>query len=305
MAINHLAVGRVHWTNIVSATQQDIELLHHNYPSIHPLHLEDVSSRIERPKIDDGDDYLFIVMHFPIWDEKIRLTRASEVDIFLNKGGIITIHDGVLKPLNRLWSQITNSEEDRQKLLGKGANHVLYTIIDQLVDGIFPMLRKIDWNMRDIEEEIFSRDTRAIIRDITLMRRDVIALRRIIRQQVSIVESLERHKRPMFEDELDEYFGDIVDHLHKARDIIDEDMEIITGLAEAADTLASHRINEVMRVLTVISVIMLPLTLISGIYGMNIKLPFEDHPIAFIFVVGLMILIATLMLVYFRKRNWI
>lgn len=305
MATFNLTYGRVTWTNILCPTADDVEKLRRDHPFIHPLHLEDVMSRIERPKIDDGDDYLLIVMHFPIWDPALRLTRASEVNLFLGKGFIITVHDGVLKPLTRLYSQCEKSADECEKLLGKGANHALYVIIDQLVDYLFPMLRKVDWNIRGVEEDIFTGDARAVIREITLIRRDVIALRRIIRQQVPIVDSLERHNRPMFEDELDEYFGDIVDHLHKARDIVDENMEIITSLAETADTLASYRINEVMRVLTVISVIMLPLTLISGIYGMNIKLPFEDHPIAFIFVVGLMFFIAAMMLVYFRKRNWI
>ncbi|MDQ7034478.1 MAG: CorA family divalent cation transporter [Anaerolineae bacterium] len=163
----------------------------------------------------------------------------------------------------------------REKLLGRGANHTFYTIIDQLVDYIFPILRKVDGNIRRIEEDVFTADTPAAIREISLVRRDVLALRRIIRQQVPIIEQLERVEHPIIHDDLEEYFGDIADHLYKARDIIDENFEIISILADTADTLASHRINEVMRILTVISVIMLPLTLLTSFYGMNIPLPGE------------------------------
>jgi magnesium transporter len=163
----------------------------------------------------------------------------------------------------------------------------------------------VDENIHALEDSIFNSDARLIIRDLALIRRDVIALRRMIRHQVPTVEALERTEHIVIREELEQYFGDTVDHLYTARDIIDEDYEVIAGLAETADTLLSHRINEVMRVLTVISVIMLPLTLISGIYGMNIDLPLNEHPDAFIFVSGLMVSVVVLMLVYFRRRKWI
>ncbi len=156
---------------------------------------------------------------------------------------------------------------------------------------------------------IFTADTRLTIRDISLVRRDIIALRRIIRQQVPIVERLEQVEHPIIHDELEEYFGDIADHLYKARDIIDENFEVINSLADTVDTLASHRINEVMRILTVISVIMLPLTLLTSFYGMNIPLPgqsdflMRDEP--FWILTLAMILLVIGLLFYFRRRGWL
>jgi magnesium transporter len=116
---------------------------------------------------------------------------------------------------------------------------------------------------------------------------------------------LEKTEHPILHEDLEEYFGDILDHLYKARDIVDENAEIISSLAETADTLASHRINEVIRILTVISVVMLPLTLVSSIYGMNIGLPLDSHPNAFIIISGSMLTLAVAMLLYFRRRNWL
>ncbi len=305
MTTKQVAHNSITWTNIVRATPEDVEAIRRQYSYIHPLNLEDVLSRIERPKIDEDDDYLFIVMHFPHWDPDTRLSRASEVDLFVGRGYVITIHEGILKPLNRLFQKCENSEDERKTLLGRGSNHIFYTIIDQLVDYIFPILRHVDANIHDIEEGIFTDDTRRIIRDIAITRRDVIALRRIIRHQVPIVEKLEARDHPIIHEDFEEYFDDIADHLRRARDIMEENYEILVGLSETAEAIASHRINEVMRILTVISVIMLPLTLVSSIYGMNTGLPFQNHPNAFIIISGIMVSITILMLLYFRKRNWL
>jgi magnesium transporter len=152
---------------------------------------------------------------------------------------------------------------------------------------------------------VFTADAREVIREIAVLRRDIIALRRIIRQQVPILQSLERMTHPIIQEELEDYFGDILDHLNRARDMIDEDYEIIASLSETADTLVSHRINGVIRVLTVFSVIMLPLTLLSSIYGMNINLPFADHQNAFLILSGIMVTIAIGMLLYFRMKKWL
>ena len=297
--------GRVTWTNITQPTPADVDQLRQRQPYIHPLNLEDVLSPIERPKIDEDPNYIFVVLHFPLWDADSRLSRASEVDLFVGRGQLVTIHSGNLKPLNNLFALCEGNETERARLMGTGASHVFYVIIDQLVDYIFPILRKVDNNINSIEDEIFTSDTRTSIREIALVRRDAIALRRIIRQQVPIVERLEHIDHPIILEDQEEYFGDITDHLYRARDIIDEDFEVIGSLAETADTLASHRINEVMRILTVISVIMLPMTLISSIYGMNIDLPFSHHPSAFTLIAGIMVIIVVFMLVYFRRRNWL
>jgi magnesium transporter len=306
MAIYQLSSPRATWINIINPTPRDVDSLHRAYPYIHPLNLEDLLSPMERPKIDDDDEYIFLVLQFPVWDDVKRLSRSREVDIIVGRGYVVTVHDGTLKPLVQLWRQCEENDEALHKLLGRGGSHAFYDILDKLVDYFFPMLRKVDANIRAIEESIFTGEARTVIRDIALVRRDIIALRRIIRQQVPIIENLDRKERPILQEDLDEYFGDILDHLYKARDIIDEDYEIIAGLSETADTLINNRVNEVIRILTVISVIMLPLTLISSIYGMNIDtLPFADHEHSFLIVNGIMLLIAVGMLTYFRIRHWL
>lgn len=300
-----LTYGRVTWTNITHPSEEDIRALRANYPSFHPLDLEDLLSRIERPKIDEYDDYLFVVMHFPLWDAQNRLSRASEVDLFIGAGYVVTVHDGVLKPLDNFFHQCQDDESVRQKYMSGGASRVFYTIIDRLVDYVLPILYKVDANIRTIEEGIFTENMRHVIENIAFVRRDVIALRRIIRPQIAIIEYLENVDRSFIHEDLDVYFGDILDHIQKASDLLIDQGEVIGVLADAADTLASHGINEVMRILTVISVIMLPLTLISGIYGMNVALPFMDNPNIFMLIIMGMVGMAVALLLYFRRRRWL
>lgn len=305
MTTYRLHHNRVTWTNIIHPTPDDVESLRADYPFVHPLNLEDILSPMERPKLDEDDDYLFLVLHFPQWDPVQRLTRSKELNLIVGRGYVVTIHDGTLKPLARMFQQCENEEDARQRYMGRGANHMFYAIVDLLIDYIFPMLRKIDKNIQQVEEEIFTQDTRRVVREITLVRRDVIAMRRIIRQQVPVIAQLEQTTHPIIQEEFEEYFGDLADHISKARDYIDEDLEIVGNLADTADMLASHRINEVMRILTVISVIMLPLTLISSIYGMNVLLPMQDDRHAFTIIIVGMVVLTVILLVYFRRQRWL
>lgn len=304
MSIETISYGKVTWTNIEQPTPEDIEVLRRNF-NFHPLDLEDCLSRIERPKIDEYEDYLFIVMHFPVYDKAKRVSRPSEVDFFIGAGYLVTVHEDILKPICRLFDDCKRYEKAQAKHMGRGASRLLYSVIDVLVDYSFPILDKVDANIRDIEEDIFTEDMRRIVQDISIVRRDIIALRRIIKPQIAIVANLERKDRPFIQEGLDVYFGDIVDHLNKAWDILEDHREVIEGLSETSDSVISYRLNEVMRILTVISVIMLPLTLLSGIYGMNIPLPLARHPLSFVVVLGLMGLMTGGMLYYFKRRRWL
>jgi len=305
MALETIQHGRVTWVNVERVTPQDIETLREMYPHFHPLDLEDLQSRIERPKIDEYDDYLFVVMQFPQWDKVQRISRAAEVDMFVGSGYLVTVSDGTLRPLRQLFDQCRVDPEARERYMSRGASRIFYTVIDRLVDYIFPILYKVDRNIRHLEEEVFAEDSRRVMQEISEVRRDIIALRRIIRPQIAILDNLEKVDRPFIREELDVYFGDILDHMVKAWEIVEEHYDVINGLSDTANTLVNYRLNEVMQILTVISVIMMPLELIAGIYGMNVALPMMNLRAAFLLVMGLMFIIAFVMLLYFRRRGWL
>lgn len=305
MSLDIISYGKVTWTNIEQPTPEDIEVLRRNY-DFHPLDLEDCLSRIERPKIDEYEDYLFIVMHFPVYDKDAQVSKPSEVDFFIGSGYLVTVHDGILKPICQLFDDCQHFKRTCAKHMGRGASRLLYDVIDALVDYCFPILSKVDANIEEIEEDIFTEDMRRIVRKISIVRRDVIALRRIIRPQIAIVTNLEQKDRPFIREELDVYFGDIVDHLNKAWDILEDYREVIEGLSDTSETVTSYRINEVMKMLAIVTLTFSFLEATTGIFGMNLAyLPLASRPYAFFVLTGLMLLTIVGMLFYFRRQRWL
>ncbi len=305
MPCETLVHHHVTWVNITTPTPDDIARLHEAYPQFHPLNLEDCLNPNERPKLDEYEDHLFVVVQFPLWDKVNRISRPSEVHLFVGTDYVVSVHDNELKPLIKLFEECQNNQEVRDATMGSTAGHLMHSVLDALVDYISPILFKIDGKIQAIEENLFAEDIRQTIHDISFVRRDVIALRRIIRPQISVMVSLEQEDRPYIKEELEDYFGDILDHLEKACDIIEEDAEVLASLADTNDALASYRTNEVIRILTIISVIILPLTLFAGLYGMNVRLPFGEHPHAFWIMVGMMTFVSVTMLLTFRHRRWL
>lgn len=301
-----IVYGDLQWVDIRQSTPTEMNELRQLY-HFHPLALEDCLSKVQRPKLDEysDDGYLFLVLHFPIFNKQTRHSEVAEVDLFVGRNYVVTVHDGQLKPLVQMFGLAQGDETVAARLLGRGSGYLLYRIIDRLVDQNFPPLSKIDQHIERIENAIFERNVRALVQDLSFVRRDIITLRRIIKPNLPVLRMLESRERAFLRLDEDIYFGDILDHLGKQWDMLEDDKEIIEGLNDTLDSLTSHRINEVMKILTVISVVLLPMTLVASIYGMNIALPFATHPFAFAIVAGLMVLAALLMLLYFRVKGWI
>ncbi len=300
--VRQIVHGPITWVDIQHPTESEIEWLRRHY-NFHPLHLDDTLSKIQRPKIDDADDYTFLVMHFPVYSRLVRVTTPSEVDIFIGPNYVITVHAGNLKPLSRFFDQCQADPALREKVMGRSVGYLLYQIVDKLVDYCFPILNKIDLNIEQVEDEIFEDKVRHTVLEISIIRRDIIAFRRIIKPLLPVIASLERKHRPILNEDMEEYFGDIVDHLNKIWDTLEDYKEVIEGLSDTITSLTNNRINDIIKVLTIISVILLPLTLISGIFGMNFRLPFEDSPLGFPLAMSLMVVVVVVMLAVFRWRK--
>ena len=296
--------GDLTWVNIEHPTEKETEYLAQNYP-FHPLDLDDCLSRIQRPKIDEYKDYLFLVFHFPVFYKEARVTAPSQLSIFIGQNYLITLHKGKLKPLVKLFKECQIDEESRQEHLGQGSAYLLYRITDRLVDYCLPILSKLHENIEDVEDRIFAERTRSQIRAISMLRRDVIAFRRIIWPMRAVIGSLERRARRFSKTDLAVYFGDMVDHVDRIWDGLDEYKEIIEGLNDAHDSLANNRTNEIMRILTIVATIFFPITLIASIWGMNIPLPFQKSSQSLLYVSLIMAAVIGGMLYFFRRRRWI
>jgi magnesium transporter len=303
--ITTLTHGRVTWTNIVKPTSDDIAQLSASYPQFHPLNLQDCLTEIEYPKIDHHDDYLFIVVQLPIWDASQRISRPAEVDIFVARGTLVTSHDGRLKPLVDRFERAATDETYRAQLMGRGASPLLYELLNAFVDYAFPLAQRIDHAIGHIEENLFDDDTRHILDEIAIVRRELIGTRRILRPQLETIVKLEQGNWPFIHEDLTLYWSDISDHMAQLNAMLDEHIEVVAGLSDTIDTLASHRIDEVVRLLTIITVLTLPLTLLSTLFGMNVALPFSEHPLLFFIITGLGIVFTTVLVWRLRKRGWL
>jgi magnesium transporter len=296
--------GELTWINIEQPTEQETDYLQQNYP-FHPLDLDDCLSRIQRPKIDEYKDYLFLVMHFPVFNKEVRVTTPSQISVFIGPSYLITLHKGELKPLVKLFRECQIDEESRQEHLSQGPSYLLYRIVDRLVDSCFPIANKLQENIEDVEDRIFANRGRSQIKEISVLRRDVISFRRIIWPMRAVIGSLEPKIRRFAKIDLAVYFGDTVDHLDKIWDALDEYKEIIEGLNDTHDSLASNNTNEVMRILTIIATIFMPITLIASLWGMNVPLPFGNSEHGLVYIVIIMAGIVSGMLYFFRRRHWI
>ena len=296
--------GRITWVNVEKPTANDIEYLAQTY-MFNLFDLEDCMSRIERPKIDEYENYLFVVLHFPVFNVQARVTTSSQVSIFIGANFLVTVHSGELKPLEKLFNDCQQNERAREENMGRSSGYLLYRALDRLVDYCFPIMNRVIANVEEAEDRLFSDRARDSVRDISILRRDIMAFRRILNPQPSIVKSLEERDYPFLREDLDVYFGDIGDHLGKIIETLDEYKEVVEGLNASSDSLFSHRTTQIMKMLTILATMLLPFVLVSSIYGMNIDLPFQNSPYAFVITLAVMLCISGAMLLYFRSKRWI
>ena len=271
----------------------------------HSLDYEDVFSRNQRPKVDKYDEYLFIVLHFPRYDKRVARLNAAEIDMFVGPDYVITLPNEPLQPVNYLFERCRSNDELREQIFSKGAGYLLYRIVDDLVDASFPMLRKMGNKLERIEEEIFAGRTMEVVRDISNVKQEIINFRKIVRPQRATLRDLERTKQRYIPDDLDIYFDDIIDASERIWDMLENFKEVVEGLEATNESAISHGVNDTLRVLTAFSVVILPLTLIASIWGMNVEVPGEGEPLPFYGILGLMLLVLVGMLWFFRRRGFL
>jgi magnesium transporter len=292
------------WIHIERPRQIDRAWLEEHF-DFHPLDYEDVYSRNQRPKVDEYEGYLFVVLHFPVYDKRVNRLNAAEVDIFVGPDFLITLPNEPLQPLEYLYERCRASEDVREDLFSKGAGYLLYKVVDACVDASFPMLRKMGLKLERLEESIFEEEAnREVVRDLSNAKQEIINFRKIVRPQRAALKDLERTKRYVT-GELDIYFDDINDASERIWDMLENYKEVIEGLEATNESVLSHNLNDILRVLTAFSVIMLPLTLIASVWGMNVHVPGEGSIHAFWAILALMLAVLVGMVTWFRRRGWL
>ena len=302
--VHELQANGLTWVHVDEPTSLEAAELAGRF-GFHELDIEDVLSKRQRPKIDDYPEYLFVVLHFPFYDKTVQRLNAAELDVFIGPGFLITLPNVELLPVTYLFNRVSDDEALRGDLFSKGPGYLLYHVLDDLFDYCFPILDKIGHKLDRIEDEMFEERAEEIVRDISNVKQEIIAYRKIIKPERATLRVLERYTQRFLPEELDIYFDDIVDSAERIWDLLDNYKEVIEGLESTNESVISHRQNDVLRVLTIISVVMLPLTLIAGVFGMNVEFPGAGGHAAFWVIVGAMIATVAAMVAFFRWRRWL
>ena len=237
-------------------------------------------------------------------DTWLARLNAAELDVFVGSDFVITLPNEPIQPLDYLFDRCRRDEELRTQLFAKGAGYLLYKIVDDCVDASFPMLRKMGNKLERLEEDIFEGRSEEIVRDISNVKQEIINFRKIVRPQRAALRDLERTRRYVAED-LELYFDDIVDASERIWDMLENYKEVIEALESTNESVISHRVNDILRVLTSISVIVLPLTFVASIWGMNVHVPGEGDGTSFWLLIATMVVLLLAMIGYFRRRGWL
>ena len=305
--VEQIDASGLRWVNIEWPGSLERTWLEEHF-DFHALDLEDVLSRNQRPKIDVYDDYLFIVLHLPVFDPAAGRLGTGELDLFVGPDYVVTIPNLPLQPVEYLFERCRAKEELREQLFSRGSGYLLYRIVDDGFDYCFPMLRKIGNKLDVLEGEIFEgHASQEIVRDISNVKQEIINFRKVIRPQRTVLRDLENAKQRFMarEGDLEVYFDDIVDAHERIWDMLENYKEVVEALEDTNESVISHRVNDILRVLTSITVIVLPLTLIASIWGMNVGVPGEGGQTAFWAIVATMVAVLAGMLAFFRRRGWL
>ena len=306
--IEKIQYQSLQWLDITNPSEKDYALLLDDY-HFHPLDIEDCRGTTQRPKIDEYDDYYFLILHFPYFDRDNKTVRIREVKLFWGRDYIITVgkaHWVVKKLFDDMGEDLAEGDEETQEMMAS-SDQLLYHILNRLMLETNTLVQRIGADVDLINYDIFNRRARSIIEQISVTRRNIILLNTTFRAQLRVLHLFESGGVKGFVDpevvEMDDYWGNILDQYQKMYDSIEDYGELIEGLSQTFDSLLTNRTNEIMRVLTYFSTIMLPLTVVTGFFGMNVDFPFPMGHLTFWVILGALALLTAALILFFHHRT--
>lgn len=307
MKINKIKTKKLEWVHIVKPTREEVGYLKETY-DFHPLDLEDCLVKVQRPQINEYSHYLFFILTFPVYNRKTREIESSEIDFFIGSKYLVTISDGLIVNLENFFNEVKTNEYSKDKyMMTAHPIFLLYEILHRLQNYTLPMLDHISRDIEDIERRIFKGEEKVLVREILHTKRNIVDFRRIMQAHKNIIKKIISTQNNFFMHSNTEiYFSNILDRTKDIWDILESQKENINTFQETNESLISYRLNDIMKTLTIISVILLPATLIASLFGMSSEyLPFVHQPSAFYYVMAIICSVAFLLVLYFRKKDWL
>ena len=292
--VNWLSINGIHNPAIIEAVGQIF--------GFHPLLLEDVMNSDQRPKFEDYGDYVFVVLKRLELDGPGRAIGTEQVSFVLGDGYVVTFQEQSGDAFGAIRERIRTG---KGRLRKAGADYLLYTLVDTVVDNYFSVMEKLGENIEIVEEALVTRPEVPVLRSIHNLKREMIYLRRSVWPLREVVGSLEREESCLVTDQTSVYFRDVYDHVVQVMDSIDTYRDMLSGMLDIYLSSVSNKLNEVMKVLTIIATIFIPLTFIVGLYGMNFQyMPELKLVWGYPAVLVLMAAVSLFMVLYFRRKKW-
>jgi magnesium transporter len=293
--------GNVIWADVSDPTSTDFEELAEEF-GFHPLSIEDCRNEHQRPKIEEFPGYYFIVLYETQLAGPTDRLELRELNIFLGKNYLVTVHSRPIRAIDtasRLWHEWTDRSEH-------GAGLLAYLLIDAIVDDYLPLLDLISERMDELEDSIFGEWRAEVIEDIFSIKKKLLYLRRSITPLRDVFNTMLRREQPIFARETHVYFQDVFDHLIRVADTIDSLRDMLSSTMDAYLSVSGNRMNKIMKRLTSISTILMSVTLIAGIYGMNFTyMPELRMRYGYVYALLSMVGVGVALYIYLKKINWI
>lgn len=300
--IDKLQIGKLKWIHIPIASESNMDFLRDNF-DFHPLDIDDCEAKTQRPKIDIYDDYRFLILHFPYFDKAVKFVKTKEVKIFWGPDYVITL--GTHWVIRTLFAKTKEEADLDVDELPNTSDVLIYSILESLIQESLKLFKMIEDSLDHISKDMFDKKSERTIERISVTRKNLILLNTAFKPQLRLFQKFESGVIRGFTPGLEEYWGNILDSYQKMWDSIEDYQELIQGLSLTFDSLQANKTNETMKVLTIFSTVLLPLTFITGLFGMNVVLPMQENQYSFVFLIIGMILLIFALLFYFRKRRWI
>lgn len=305
MSMKSISFGKITWINFEQPNQKDVSYLQENF-DIHPLAVEEFMTPTFRPKATRYNNCLYLTVHIPLFDPVRRTTYPGEVDILITNTHLITGHEEHIFQLENLFASLEKSVGKRRLHMNKTPAHLLYTLLESLLESCFPRLDNIVRKIDEVEDEVFNGNEKEMLKEISLVKRDILNFRRTLMPQRSILESLAQKETPFVEKELTPFFQDLVGTNIRLWNTLQSAKETIESLEDTNESLLSNKLNEKMRLITIFSVVLLPSTLYANILGMNSTEPFDpDNGHFFWMHIAIIAIIALVTLTIFKWKRWI
>jgi magnesium transporter len=295
------------WVDFISEPPEICQPILEEFP-FHPLAIDDALQETHVPRLDDWTEYLYIVFNYMNLDLNGSTweTEVDELDIFLGKNYIVTHHDHEISAVHETWIVCDRDERNVQE----GPDHILYRIADHLMANYMPAVEKIDDAIDEIEGQVFSRPSPNTLERLLAIKRVLLAMRRIIIPQREVLNKLARDDYPVIDRKDRVFFRDIYDHLVRLHDLNESLRDLVGGVLDTYLSVINNRMNEVMKTLTVITTIFMPLTFVTGFFGMNFFEPLGNltawtRDLVFYVTMAIMIFMPIGMYIWMRRRTWV